>query len=421
MSITVWTDKDGITRESSEVHRRAIVGELLKIVDHEGGHGFSIGEIVVAKRFDEYGDLVAERTDGSDFWWVSDCDYIVLEPTDIIHYDGRRYREVKRQARKGELVMLIGTKLHSNDVSWRSKRGQVYETRTDNYCWATGPDSTAIGVFHGRELQPLYHRRYVVLEPLENTPASVTPNPDRIAALEAEVADLKQRIVVLESIRASEVFGHHWAKGDAQVEPKLTRDEVVEKAKTDVTELLGRNYLASKGFIPSVWFSLYDDDGRRCFIVTHKCDFIIDREKRTVVSLIKLFSGFVERIGIAKCDPDDVFNVHIGKAIALRRALGLDVPDVYLKAPQPVEPQVGDIAVVTGNDDENAGGRHLFKIGEHVRVEEFRPTTYGGDGGSGWRCYNGKEDLYQTLSVRNLRVIDDSRDGYDYSAAYGTR
>ena len=46
--------------------------------------------------------------------------------------------------------------------------------------------------------------------------------------------------------------------------------------------------------------------------------------------------------GIAKAAPDDCFNVHIGKAIALHRALGLEVPDEYLNAPQPTEVRVGD-------------------------------------------------------------------------------
>ena len=54
-------------------------------------------------------------------------------------------------------------------------------------------------------------------------------------------------------------------------------------------------------------------------------------------------SGKVYARGIAKCSPDDCFNVHIGKAIALRRALGEDVPHEYINAPQPTEVRVGDI------------------------------------------------------------------------------
>src|SRR5699024_11680223 len=54
-------------------------------------------------------------------------------------------------------------------------------------------------------------------------------------------------------------------------------------------------------------------------------------------------TGELFKRGIAKCDPSDCFNVHIGKAIALRRALEVEVPDEYLNTPQPTEVRVGDI------------------------------------------------------------------------------
>src|SRR5690606_8877993 len=53
--------------------------------------------------------------------------------------------------------------------------------------------------------------------------------------------------------------------------------------------------------------------------------------------------GNVLEKGFAVCAPDDCFNVHIGRAISLRRALGLKVPAVYLQAPNPTEVRVGDI------------------------------------------------------------------------------
>lgn len=65
--------------------------------------------------------------------------------------------------------------------------------------------------------------------------------------------------------------------------------------------------------------------------------YIVNRDKRTVVALLELkLKGTVWGRGIAKCAPDDDFDVNIGKAIALRRALGLPVPDEYLNAPQEV-------------------------------------------------------------------------------------
>jgi hypothetical protein len=63
-----------------------------------------------------------------------------------------------------------------------------------------------------------------------------------------------------------------------------------------------------------------------------------------VVALLKFLNGSkVLSRGIAKCHPDDCFNAHIGRAIALRRALGLEVPDEYLNAPQPTEVRAGDV------------------------------------------------------------------------------
>src|SRR5699024_6527622 len=73
-------------------------------------------------------------------------------------------------------------------------------------------------------------------------------------------------------------------------------------------------------------------------------EFVVNKEKRTVVALLRGWgSGTIVKRGIAKCAPKDCFNVHIGKAIALRRALGLEVPDEYLNAPQPTEVREGDI------------------------------------------------------------------------------
>ena len=108
---------------------------------------------------------------------------------------------------------------------------------------------------------------------------------------------------------------------NAEKSAQARRDEIVEQAKADAEELVMDN--------TSEWCGI---------------DFIVNRNKRTVVALIKgEYSGKVYAKGIAKAAPDDCFNVHIGKAIALRRALGLVVPDEYLNAPQPTEVRVGDV------------------------------------------------------------------------------
>lgn len=108
------------------------------------------------------------------------------------------------------------------------------------------------------------------------------------------------------------------------------RDEIVAQAKRDVFNLSGgcdfRGYL-------------YFANDLGCY-----AELIVNREKRTVVVLLRDCCFYeVSARGIAKCAPGDCFNVHIGKAIALRRALGLPVPDEYLNAPQPTEVRVGDV------------------------------------------------------------------------------
>lgn len=68
-------------------------------------------------------------------------------------------------------------------------------------------------------------------------------------------------------------------------------------------------------------------------------DFVVNDWKRTVAALIKVEGKVVAR-GIAKAHPDDHFNQHIGKAIAIRRALNLDIPVEYTDLPRKTEEAV---------------------------------------------------------------------------------
>lgn len=123
------------------------------------------------------------------------------------------------------------------------------------------------------------------------------------------------------------------------------RDLIVEQAKADIESLKGR--------CRGVWYGSIDDlyhisDGSYSGSYALRAKFVINKHKRTVVVLMYgAFSNKVRSRGIAKCAPGDCFNEHIGKAIALRRALGLEVPDEYLNAPQPTEVRVGDVVEFT--------------------------------------------------------------------------
>lgn len=80
----------------------------------------------------------------------------------------------------------------------------------------------------------------------------------------------------------------------------------------------------------------------------------VDDEKRTVFTWKLITEGKIYKAmtGLASCHSDDVFNEHIGKAIALGRALGLDVSEFE----QAVQPTV-------------ALGQKIFTLGY---LEEFK-------------------------------------------------
>ncbi|MBN7743839.1 hypothetical protein JYA35_14735 [Bacillus velezensis] len=154
------------------------------------------------------------------------------------------------------------------------------------------------------------------------------------------------------------------------------RDEIVEQAKADVEKRITNNALDRVVY------------------------FVPNRIKRTVVALIKgEYSGKVYAKGIAKAAPNDCFNVHIGKAIALRRALCLAVPDEYLNAPQPTEIRVGD--VVRGKYEESYyqyEGR-LFGNSYEEQIKEIEDGKF--------RYISG---YYDFIDSADLTIIDDSRE-----------
>jgi|SRR5699024_455530 len=157
------------------------------------------------------------------------------------------------------------------------------------------------------------------------------------------------------------------------------RDEIVAKAKADIDGLKTEGQ--------------YEVRGEYAWVYVCDAEFVVNKEKRTVVALLKgLWSRIVYAKGIAKCHPDECFNVHIGKAIALRRALGWKVPEEYLNAPQPTEARVGD-EVKSIHDEFTEWGNGVV-----VRIE--KPGSLRG--------YWVKDGSYMPLKY--AKIIDDSRE-----------
>lgn len=109
------------------------------------------------------------------------------------------------------------------------------------------------------------------------------------------------------------------------------RDRIVKQAKKDIENM----FIEGNHGVGKVIDTMFG----HCTV-----EFVVNKEKRTVVALLR--GAYAKEIfgkGIAKCVPGDCFNVHIGKAIALRKALGKSIDD-YMNVPNPTEVRVGDIA-----------------------------------------------------------------------------
>lgn len=312
----------------------------------------------------------------------------VRETERFVFVDGVMYEKVVKEGNPGDLIYIVNP--------WRNEgyeKGDVLTvaSRFGRGCFVKESDTL------------ISFKEYVVLEPAEITSKKLSVNVtvdttkiiERIEALIDELEGIKNGL----SLREFE------EQTDNVVVP-TQRQHIIDKAKADVNQLLNQNYPCKKyphlEHVLGIWFK--DKGG---YIITDKADFIVNKEKRTVVCLIKETddNNKVHLKGIAKCAPNDCFNVHIGKAIALRRALGLTVPNEYLNAPQPKpeDMQPGDIVEVGG---------------KKVKVFAVRPThrTIGKGAGN---VFNLSEQGFTYINdngferwkfLRSAKIIDDSRD-----------
>src|SRR5690606_23225219 len=97
----------------------------------------------------------------------------------------------------------------------------------------------------------------------------------------------------------------------------------------------------------------------------------VNKDKRIVTAIPRLVHARFDAHSdkkFAKCAPDDVFNADIGKAIALGRALGLDVSR-FEQAVKPTEVVVGmKVTACFDGKTEEYTARNVYKEGGEVRV-----------------------------------------------------
>jgi hypothetical protein len=102
--------------------------------------------------------------------------------------------------------------------------------------------------------------------------------------------------------------------------------------------------------------------------------FVVKADKREVTCVRKQNGTATNPIGVAKCAPNDVFVPEIGKVIAMYRAMGMTVPEKFVKeesAPDTLKvPTVGDYVKVIKNSN-----LHNYKIGSIVKLVDVHPDT----------------------------------------------
>ena len=157
----------------------------------------------------------------------------------------------------------------------------------------------------------------------------ITPKakkPNRMAELESRIAELERQVAELTTKKFVAT-----AQSESLMTPNQQRKATIERARAFVADLTERAQSGKLNAEGNKYFRLY-----RTIPELH-----VNKDKRVVTALVKgAGSSKIYAKGIAKCAPDDVFNADIGKAIALGRALGLDVSQ-FENAPKPTEVVVG--------------------------------------------------------------------------------
>lgn len=321
--------------------------------------------------------------------------------------DGLKYREVKRKAAVGERVKIVdGTRNGDGHHVVGDIKYVIYGNRWGNHSGVSVSFRKYVAD-EWNEGVGLNHDRYVVLEPIGQATEPPYPRVD-IAADDVSLIVLTRKVNEL----AAQVDGltgtvaklaEKITKDDVKMtfdkpeKAPLTRDEIVAKAAADVAELLVTDIPYEVPTLSGGKQSYYVDVNAfmgACDTV----DFVINRDKCTVVALVRVIDGEVWAKGIAKAAPGDVFNEIIGKAIALRRALGLPVPTEYVKLPKPEGVRVGDVY-----EAYSTGGSRFVKTVTEIASGKLYDSNFGGQAFT----YIDAGDRYGAPCT-NPAVIDDS-------------
>jgi len=307
-----------------EVNRAAKVGEKIRIVNSHASCYANGDEATVIRKYEDSGGVLADFGQIYD-WLVPRDAYVVLEPETKI----TEYRQVKRKAKVGETIKIIRPDLPYYNEKDIAKVYKVSESTS-----YVGADFTLNEDYRGDGMWNVRFDDYVVFEPITES--------NEISDIKTEMERLTGELATL-ALRVSKLEGPVQQDDKS---PQEIRDEVVEKTKADIEGLAINNYDHVdyiRRFTGSNQGPFYRIGNRGTPLLA---EYIVNRKKKTVVCLLRgIVTKTIYARGIAKCAPGDVFNSHIGRAIALRRALELEVPTEYLNVPNPTEFKVGDIVI----------------------------------------------------------------------------
>ena len=301
-NITVLADEKlgGIEREYIAVSRIAQVGE--KIVTTEEGwiyRTIPIGTVLDVEHVFKDGSVSTPAVNYESY------EYKVLVPSRIIHVNGERFRMVNREARVGDTIVITNWS-DDHSVPNAYKNGDIAVvgkgTFDPSHIRIDRPD-----LKHG--FVALWYDEFAIIERIEDELSSRPPYEQAaetianltstVTALTGEVEALKMRLVTLESVghavRCAELvqeLGDALRSALGQYKPsdlslnkdelqraadafktdQQIRDEIVERAKEDVKDLISRNY---PEIDPTVWFA--KEQG---VIVTDRCDFVVTAKRK---------------------------------------------------------------------------------------------------------------------------------------------
>lgn len=369
--VTVLPDESlgGVLREYREVKRNANVGERIRNLrartDYPEGH---VAEVL---RTSHDGNAVTKDLVGFTRY-SGESSYVVLEPTNIVHIDGARFHMLDRKAAVGERVIVVNEGRESSGGRYY-RIGNVGVMLGEGYAHGNiRADFTGNDEYRGdgrwsvspgdyRVLEPVKDEAETATQPLSSRPATLLSSRSSAEQAAENVAALTAKIQALET-RLNALYDWHKR---AAIDLRVAREDIVlieEGVSDDIDTLKSRVAALEKEQINTPKLAVTPPQKTaqqirdeiveqakfdvRSKTVCRDVEFVVNRDKRTVVALVRgLISGKIVARGIAKCAPNDVFNAHIGRAIALRRALGLEVPAEYLSVPNPTEVRVGDVVV----------------------------------------------------------------------------